>query len=166
MLGLASSPCRVDGVVLESARETDVSAMFELLKTANMHYIPSEEMSELDWSRCFVARMGGQLVGMAGYKILSESAGKTTLMVVRPDCRGSGIGWQLQAERLRAMARLGVRSVVTNADRPATIAWYKKYFDYEEIGRLKKVHEFGDPSVPEWTTLRMDLAAWIERQKE
>ena len=37
------------------------------------------------------------------------------------------------------MARLGARSVVTNADRPQTIAWYKKHFGYVEIGESKTI---------------------------
>ena len=162
MLALRPGLTETGRVAIGVARETDMPAMLGLLQTANMHRIPSEEMPELDWRTCFVARSGNRLVGLAGYKILSPAEGKTTLMVVHPDCRGRGTGLLLQAERLRAMARQGVQSVITNADRPETIAWYKKHFGYVEIGRLKKVHEFGDPGIPEWTTLRMDLSAWAD----
>ena len=40
---------------------------------------------------------------------------------------------------------LGRKAVVTNADRPETIDWYKRKLGYREIGSLEKVHEFGDP---------------------
>jgi uncharacterized protein (DUF849 family)/N-acetylglutamate synthase-like GNAT family acetyltransferase len=147
-------------VVIERATEQDVPQMMELLKLANMHRIPSEEMPELDWRCFFVAREGVRLVGLSGYKILSERQGKTTLMVVHPDCRRRGLGMKLQAKRLNAMARRGVKTVTTNADLPATIEWYKKHFGYRQVGTVKKVHEFGDPGIDQWTTLEMDLKAW------
>ena len=65
--------------------------------------------------------------------------------------------------RLEAMAAKGVKKVTTNADLPETIAWYKKHFGYREVGKLKKVHEFGDPDIDCWTTLEMDLEAWAAK---
>ena len=147
-------------IVIEPAREEDVPAMMEVLKFANMHYIPSEEMADLDWRCYFVARDGDRTIGLSGYKILSPTEGKTQLMVVHPDYRGLGIGIKLQTVRLEAMAARGVKRVTTNADLPKTIAWYKKHFGYREIGTLEKVHEFGDPDIHTWTTLEMDLEAW------
>ena len=35
----------------------------------------------------------------------------------------------------------------------------------KEIGKLKKVHEFGDPHVDTWTTLELDLEAWAKKRK-
>jgi hypothetical protein len=32
------------------------------------------------------------------------------------------------------------------------------------VGQAAKIHELGDPGISEWTTLRMGLAGWIERQ--
>jgi len=149
----------------EKAREGDMPQIMDLLELANMHHIPSEEMPELDWRCCFVARDGARLAGMSGYKVLSPTEGKTTLMVVHPDYRRRGIGQRLQALRLRAMARAGIKVVTTNADLPRTIAWYKKHFGYREVGRLKKVHEFGDPDIDAWTTLELDLEDWAKRQE-
>ena len=85
-------------------------------------------------------------------------------MAVDPAYRRYGLGMRLQTARLRAMAALGATTVVTNADRPVTIAWYKKHFGYRQIGTIPKVHEFGDPDVHEWTTLEMDLEAWMQRK--
>jgi predicted N-acetyltransferase YhbS len=73
-----------------------------------------------------------------------------------------GIGAALQQARLEAMHRAGVRSVVTNADRPRTIEWYKRY-GYREVGKLTKVAPFGDPDVGDWTTLELDLGAYMGR---
>jgi ribosomal-protein-alanine N-acetyltransferase len=54
--------------------------------------------------------------------------------------------------------------VITNADLPETIAWYRRKFGYRQVGTLPKLHEFGDPSVAEWTTLECDLDAYYARQ--
>ena len=165
LLGLP--PCSADAgeVRVEKARADDMAGMLAVLQTANMHHVPSEEMPELDWRCCFVARAGERVVGMCGYKLLSETAGKTTLMAVDPAYRRYGLGRRLQTARLHAMAALGAKTVVTNADRPVTIAWYKKNFAYRQIGTEPKVHEFGDPDVHEWTTLEMDLEAWMQRER-
>lgn len=137
----------------------------ELLKFANMHYIPSEEMPDLDYRYYFVVRDGERVVGASGYAVLSETKGKTQLMVVHPDYRRRGIGMALQTARIEAMARLGVKTVITNVDRPETIEWYKKHFGYREVGTLKKVHEFGDPAVDRWTTLETDLEDWLRTRR-
>jgi len=164
-LGLRPVPI-ADGadIVIEPAVPADIPAMLAVLEHANMHRVPCREMPEFDHRLYFVARDGDCIVGLCGYRILSETEGKTTLMAVDPACRGRGLGMRLQARRLRVMARQGIRTVTTNTDLPATIAWYKKHFGYEEVGKVKKLHEFSDPDVDEWTTLRMDLSAWIARQ--
>ena len=164
MLGLPRFMFEKDGIVLRPATSADYQGMLTVLQTANMHYVPSEEMPELDWRQCFVALRGDKIIGMSGYKIIGEDQGKTTLMAVDPEYRGTGVGMSLQVERLHAMARHGVEFVTTNADRTATIEWYKKHFGYRQIGTLKKVHEFGEPNVAEWTTLRLDLTAWLLQQ--
>jgi len=164
-LGLPPCSPDADEIRVEKARADDMAGMLAVLQTANMHHVPSQEMPELDWRCCFVARAGDRVVGMSGYKLLSETAGKTTLMAVDPAYRRYGLGARLQAARLHAMAALGAKTVVTNADRPVTIAWYKKHYAYRQIGTEPKVHEFGDPDVHEWTTLEMDLEAWMQRER-
>lgn len=147
--------------IIEPAKSTDRAAILKVMSHWNMHHVPSEEMNELDLSCFFVARLNGEVVGASGYKILSPTEGKTTLMSVRPDLAGSGLGRALQDARLERMASLGVESVTTNADRPPIIAWYKKHYGYREVGTLAKIHSFGHPDIDAWTTLKMDLAAWM-----
>jgi len=147
-------------VMIEIAREEDIPAILEIMKTANMHYVPSPEMPELDWKCFFVARVGGKIVGAAGYKILSATEAKTTLMAVHPDFKKHGIGGLLQERRMLAMSEQGIKTLITNADIPKTIEWYKKHFGYKEIGKFKKLHEFGRPDIDEWTTLQTDLSEW------
>jgi len=145
---------------LRPAVEQDYEAMIDVLRTANMHRIPSPEMPALDWRHCCVAVIEGRVVGMSGYRVLSDDTAKTTLMAVLPEYRGLHIGHALQTWRMRRLRELGIRALVTNADRPETIAWYKKHFGYREVGRLPKEHEFGRADVDEWTTLQVDLQEW------
>jgi ribosomal-protein-alanine N-acetyltransferase len=116
-------------VTIEPAEEKDVPAILEIMKTANMHYVPSPEMPDLDWRCFFIARVEGKIAGAAGYKILSPTEAKTTLMVVHPDYRRFNIGRVLQERRMQAMREQGIKTA-TNADIPETIAWYKKHFGY------------------------------------
>jgi ribosomal-protein-alanine N-acetyltransferase len=131
-----------------------------------MHHIPSPEMPELDWTCCFVAQSENRLVGMSGYKVLSATEAKTTLMAVASDFRGLKIGYELQARRIEELVDKGIETLTTNADLPATITWYKRHFGYREIGTLAKEHEFGHPDIDHWTTLRMDLKAWKRRHEQ
>ncbi len=150
---------------IEKAKEENRTDIFRLLKQANMHYIPSEEMPGLTYENYFVAKNDGNVVGFCGYKILSEHDAKTELMVVDSQTRGQGIGYALQVRRMEDMLNKGIRTLTTNADLPASINWYKKHFAYKEVGKLKKIHEFGDPNIDEWTTLQVNLIQWDEERK-
>ena len=101
----------------------------------------------------------------SGYKMISPIKGKTTLLGVDPTINGKGIGRKLQLARMRAMYEQGAETLITNADRPRTISWYKELFGYEEIGFLPKVHSFGDDSVSEWTTLETSLKTYFDGQE-
>ena len=142
------------------AQAKDMPAILKVLKTANMHHIPSKEMPALDLSLCFLAVTAGQVIGVGGYKMLSDGSGKTTVLVVDPAHRGKGVGMALQMKRMHEMIGKGAKKIITNADRPESIAWYKRHFGYKEIGSLKKFHEYGHPDVDHWTTLELDVEEW------
>ncbi len=142
------------------ARDEHRDAIMAVLKTANMHHIPSQEMPHLDLRHAWVAVMDDTIVGFSAITMLDETRAKTTLLAVLPECRKHGIGRMLQERRMHAAIELGATTLTTNADRPETIDWYMKYFGYQKIGYLKKNHEFGLPRVDEWTTLLTDLLAW------
>ncbi len=146
---------------IERASETDREAILEVMRPWNMHHVPSPEMEEIDLSAFFVARSRGQIVGAAGYKVTSQTMGKTTLLGVLPQFNGMGMGAALQHARCETMHRVGVKRVITNCDLPQTVAWYKKRFGYTQVGTLKKVCSFGDPKIDRWTTLEMDLDAYM-----
>jgi ribosomal-protein-alanine N-acetyltransferase len=148
---------------IEPAEPGDREAILEVMRPANMHHVPSPEMKELDLECFFLARVGGRVVGAAGYEVLAGGRGKTTLLAVLPDYGGRGIGAALQEARLGAMHRLGVTRVTTNADRPETIGWYKRRFGYSEVGELAKVAPFGDPRIDRWITLELDLDDYMNR---
>ncbi|MEZ5564492.1 MAG: GNAT family N-acetyltransferase [Gammaproteobacteria bacterium] len=149
---------------IEKARPADLPAILEVMRHFNMHHVPSAEMPSLDLDCFFVAKLEGKIIGAAGYTMLSPTEGKTTLLGVSPELSGLGIGKALQVARLEAMYALGAQTVLTNADIPDTIAWYKKHFGYLEIGRLKKIHSFGLEHVDHWTTIRMDLVRYMRER--
>ncbi len=151
-------------VGIEPAAPADWPDILAVLETANMHHIPSPEVPEFDLACAFVARLGnggdGRIVGVAGYKVLSATTAKTTLLAVLPEARRCGVGRLLQERRMDALCALGVRTLTTNSDRPETIAWYEKYFGYVRVGALQKLHPFGAADIDHWTTLETDLTRW------
>lgn len=151
---------------IESAESTDLKKILNVLKAWNMHHIPSSEMEMIDFSTFFVAKLDKKIVGVTGYKLLSEEEGKTTLLAVYPEFQGSGIGSALQDIRLKAMYQAGIKNVTTNADRPDIILWYKKHYGYKEIGKIKKVSSFGMDTISHWTTLKMDLESYMASKNE
>lgn len=149
-----------DEFVVDRAHPEDLQDILLVMRPWNMHHVPSPEMPSLDLDHMFVARVAGRIVGAAGYKLLSSTHGKTTLMAVLPEFTAAGIGRALQDARLQAMVAVGVTTVTTNADRPASIRWYKEHYGYREVGTLRKLHSFGSPEADTWTTLEMDLESW------
>lgn len=155
------------------ARPDEWDASARVLRFANFHHVPSPEMPAFDLDRAFVAEArgvegdaagpDGLVVGVAGWAVLGDGRGKTTLMAVDPAWRRYGIGVELQTRRMRELRAAGCRTVVTNADLPETIAWYERKFGYRRVGTLPKLHEFGDPAVDHWTTIECDLDAWAAR---
>jgi len=154
-------------IIIEKAKVEDKPFVFSLLKQANMHYIPSQEMPALSYDNYFVAKMDGKVVGFCGYKVISTTEAKTELMVVDTKYRGKGIGKMLQVARMEDMLQKGIKILTTNTDSPKTIEWYKKHFGYKQIGKLKKYHEFADPQIDHWTVLQTDLSHWdVTNKKE
>jgi GNAT superfamily N-acetyltransferase len=138
----------------------DRESMLSVLETVNMHHVPSAEMEDFDVGHWFVAESAGRVVGVAGFRLLGSPAGpvgKTTLLAVCPELREHGIGRALQELRMEEMRRAGAARVITNADRPETIAWYVRHFGYREVGQVAKVREFGLTEVDHWTTLEAEL---------
>ncbi len=153
-------------VIIEKAKEEHKPVIMSLLKQANMHYIPSAEMPQLSYDNYFVAKLEGNVVGFCGYKILDSKNAKTELMVVDRKYRGKGIGYLLQEYRMEDMLSKGIENLITNADLPETVNWYMENFGYKKIARLKKNHEFGEPSISYWTTLKVSLKEWAAKRKE
>lgn len=155
---------------IEKASPHDRDEIIKILALWNMHHIPSSEAKEIDMSCFYVAKVYGKIVGTAGYELLTEDTGRTRLLGVYPDFKGSGIGKALQEKRLQAMFEAGISKVITSSDRPETIVWYKKYFSYKEVGTRKKTIPFGSFATDTWTILEMDLKLYMKnkgiREKE
>jgi 3-keto-5-aminohexanoate cleavage enzyme len=148
---------------IEKAGPDDLPHILEVMRPWNMHHFPSEEMEELDINNFFVAKVKGNIVGASGYKLLSQTLGKTTLLAVLPEYSKWGIGKALQDIRLQHMHQVGVKKVITNSDRPRVISWYMRRYRYKKVGTLKKLCSYGDPDIDHWTTLEMNLEAHMRR---
>lgn len=154
----------IGNVIIRKAKESDRRDILRIMEFWNMHHVPSEEMPDLAIECFFVAESNGRIIGASGYKMLSPTEGKTTLLGVDPNINGKGIGRKLQLARMKAMYEQGAVTLITNADRPRTISWYKELFGYRVIGSIPKVHSFGDDSVSEWTTLETNLKDYFNGQ--
>jgi len=113
------------------------SHILNIMKFHNMHHVPSLEMDELNLEQFFLARCDDKYVGASGYKMLDASKGKTTLLAVHPDYLKQGIGLALQKARIDKMRELGAKTVITNADRPSSITWYKKQGYFSQLVLLR-----------------------------
>jgi uncharacterized protein (DUF849 family)/N-acetylglutamate synthase-like GNAT family acetyltransferase len=152
--------------VIERAQKSDRTAILRTMEPYNMHHVPSVEVKELDLSCFFVAKIDGEIVGAAGYEMLSPTLAKTTLLGVLPEFTGLGIGQALQLARMEAVWKAGAKKLRTNADRPDTILWYKKHYHYSQIGTLAKLCPFGLADVDHWTTLETDLARYFSARED
>ena len=121
---------------IEKAGPNDLPDILKVMSSWNMHHYPSPEMEELDVESFFVAKVEGKIVGASGYKLLSQTLGKTTLLAVLPEYSGWGIGEALQDMRLKHMHQVGVKKVITNSDRPRVISWYIRRYRYKKVGTV------------------------------
>lgn len=162
---------------IEPALDTDHDAILELMAHWNMQHVPSAEVEELYLPGFNVVRAAhddlatgggadggpapGALIAACGHKLIAPGRGKNTLFAVHPRWRGHGLGHRLMDSALLALRRAGARTVLTNTDRPQSVAWYRDCYGYRIIGRLPKLMDFGDSAVDHWTTLELDLDAWF-----
>ena len=151
-------------ITIRKATSDDYLGILAVMRPWNMHHVPSPEMPEIDVNCFFVAVRGEKIAGAAGYAIQSDETAKTTLLGVLQAFNGCGIGKELQLARMREMHSLGVKTLVTNADRPEVIAWYQRNFGYRPIGQIRKLMSFGDPAVSHWTTLQTNLQDFFADQ--
>lgn len=136
--------------------ERDWDAILAVLRTRNFHHIGGPEMPAFPLSDCFVARVGGAVRGVGGWRVLSPTEAKTTLLAVHPDWAHLGLGRRLQTARLDHLRSLGIRSVMTNTDDPRVARWLERRHGFFRTGEtVPKEGSFGDPAVAEWTTLRV-----------
>jgi N-acetylglutamate synthase-like GNAT family acetyltransferase len=149
----------VDGVSIRRPTIADWGRILEILEHVNFHHIGGEEMPSFPLADCFVAEKAGQVVGVAGYRVLSHASAKTTLLAVDPEHRAGGrIGERLQRARMDHLRAVGIRTLITNADDPRVIAWYERRFGYRRTGAsVPKVESFGRGDVKAWTGLELDL---------
>ena len=152
-------------IKIEPVAEGDRTGVMTVMKSANMHHVPSPEVPTLDWNRFWMIKLDGKVLGASGYCVLENGDAKTTLMAVLPECKGKGYGLALQTYRMNRALAEGCQFMHTNSDIPEVIQWYKKHFNYKVVGSVAKLHEFGRPEIDTWTSLRTDLEEWKHHQK-
>lgn len=137
--------------------EAEWEDILAVLRTRNFHHVGGPEMPSFPLSDCFVAVVDGAIRGVGGWRVLSDTEAKTTILAVHPDVARLGIGRRLQDARLAHLRSLGIRAVTTNTDDPNVIRWLEERYGFRRTGAtVPKVSDFGDPSVPEWTTMRVE----------
>ena len=136
----------------------DWARILEILETANFHRIGGPEMPSFPLGDCFVAAAGGEVIGVAGYRVLDPTTAKTTLLAVDPAYRGRAVGADLHRARQDFLRRQGIETLYTNVDDSRTAKWYMRHFGYQPTGkRIPKVEPFGRADVCEWTNLMVRL---------
>lgn len=143
-------------IAIRRPSEADWDAIVAVLKTANFDAIGSPEMAEFPLENCFVACCGALIVGVGGYRILDSHRAKTTLLAVRPEWRGRGIGDLLQTARIAAMKAAGAKEIYTNTDDDAVIAWLERRYGFRRTGTvIPKLHAFGRTDRDHWINMIM-----------
>ncbi len=146
---------------IQRAVPKDREDIIKVLSPWNLHVIPSPEAEEINFKYFFVAKVLGKIIGVCGYKILSDEIGETRSLAVYPEFQGSGIGKALQDMRLQEMYDNGIKQVITYTDKKETIIWYKKHYNYIQTGIVKKLSIHGLLDINYWTKLELDLQAHI-----
>jgi len=102
------------------------------------------ELTDNPASRCWVADLDGNIVGMIVVWLLVDEAHVATL-ATHPDHRRQGIGKRLLAHALLNMMREGARSsfLEVRASNVAAQEMYRK-FGYEETGRRRHYYRDND----------------------
>lgn len=148
----------LDTLRIDRPAEADWPSILALLETANLHRIGGPEMREYPLSMCFVARLGKEIVGVCGYRIVNERSARNTMTAVAPKHRGQGVGTRLKRACIDFLAEQGVREIFTNCDHQAIIDWNLREFGFQPTGRLiPKEEDFGDSNATHWINL---VARW------
>lgn len=138
--------------------EGDWGRIMEVLETANFHHIGGPEMPDYPLEDCFVAEVGGVIVGVGGYRILDATTAKTTLLAVDPAYPGTGAGRALQQARQDYLKGRGIRTLYTNSDDERVVNWYRRHFGYRKTGKLiPKEASFGRDDRDHWINMVVDL---------
>lgn len=149
---------------IENASPDDLNEIIKILTPWNMQQrILSPK---IDFSCFFVAKVEKNIVGVAGYRLLDDNAGRTRTLAIYPEFQGTGIGKALQDRRLQAMYNAGVKKVYTHTDRAETVVWYKKHYRYIETGKKKKSSSHGLPDIEYSTILELNLIEYMENKSQ
>ncbi len=92
------------------------------------------------------------------YEILDETTAKTTLLAVDRDTRRRASGPACNINVYSYLQQQGIRTVYTNCDDPAVLAWNCRHFGFRPTGKIiPKLEDFGLADKTTWTNLRLEL---------
>ncbi len=151
---------------INKAKLEEKSEIVKVLESRNMHHAFYLDSEDIDLSNFFVAKHAENIVGVAGYSLLSPTRGRTRLLAVYPDFTGFGIGRALQEARLEEMYKVGVTKIESRSDNKSSILWYKKHFGYKEIGKRLKSDKAGATDALYSIILELDLVEYMKTKSD
>jgi amino-acid N-acetyltransferase len=108
-------------ILIQRARLADVDEMKVILD----HYAKEGELlnrSRMDMYErirdMIVARVGGEIIGMAAFHVLWQDLGEVRSLAVSPDRRSAGVGGKLLEACMEDAKELGIRKVFSLTYRP------------------------------------------------
>ena len=157
---------------LEPAKLSDKPRIIEILSEYNMGNFGHAERNAMPKIEHFtVAKVDSRIVGCAAFLLDGESKltinnrqAETGSLAVIPECRGKGVGYQLQIARMKRLVAMGVEQLFTETDTPQNINWYCRKFGYKKLHTRRKESDFGDPAIDTFTLLEADLKKWRDQR--
>jgi ribosomal-protein-alanine N-acetyltransferase len=139
----------------------DVSAVVDLDKKSFSLPWPERsfrfELTDNPASRCWVAELDGNVVGMIVVWLIVDDAHVATI-AIDPEYRRQGIGKRLLAHALRQMIRDGARSSFLEV-RESNLAAQEMYrkFGFEVTGRRRRYYRDNDEDAILMSLERLDV---------
>jgi 3-keto-5-aminohexanoate cleavage enzyme len=158
-------------IIIRKMETADMDAAIRVLEEWNLGLLspvpadPETGSDSIDIENSFVALDGEAVVGVASYIVWSEGLAETVSLGVDSRYRGTGIGYRLQMARLEEMKKRGIKTVLTETDRPETVNWYIRKFGYSITGKRRKKHPYSLPDVDYWTVLELDLDHFFKEKE-
>lgn len=132
-----------------------VDSLFECLRHYNVHRLTPGKTLDPDFPQDSILQVRNEIavtpletrsyIGLTEDRVdgfcswdwhdEGQNEAKTVLICVRAEARGTGLGAQLQEQRMQDMKDAGARKIHTWSDDPKAIEWYQRKFGYKPVGQ-------------------------------